>query len=219
MMSKQELFGQLAQAVVDGDEDLAMATSHKVIAGKIDATEAIFQGLAKGMETVGQYFETQKYFLPEVVVSAEAFKRGVEILKPHIKVQSKSPGVIVLGTVYGDTHDIGKNIVAIIFEAAGYTVHDLGRDVPPAAFVAKVKETRADVLGLSALMTTSMTNMKLVIDLLVKEGIRDQVKVIVGGATVTHRYAKEINADAYGQDAIKSLRLVNDLLAASGGGR
>ena len=214
-MSKQKLFEQLSKAVIEGDEELAIATSREVVAKNLDATEAIFQGLAKGMEVVGQYFETQKYFLPEVVVSAEAFKRGVEILKPHIKVKAKSPGSIVLGTVYGDTHDIGKNIVAIIFEAAGYTVYDLGRDVPPQVFVDKVKETKADVLGLSALMTTSMTNMKVVIDLLVKEGIRNKVKVIVGGATVTHRFAKEIKADAYGQDAIKTLRLVNDLLSAS----
>jgi methylmalonyl-CoA mutase cobalamin-binding domain/chain len=139
-------------------------------------------------------------------------KAGVAVLSPHLSKETDSPGVVVLGTVQGDTHDIGKNIVAIMLDAAGFEVHDVGRDVSPRIFVDKVRETKADILGLSALMTSSMVNMKGVIDLLVKENVRDHVKVLIGGAPISQRYASEIGADAYSTDAADAVRVAKAIL-------
>lgn len=211
-MSNQKIFEKLAKAVVNGNEDEAVAAANEAIEAKLDATEAIIGGLAKGMEIVGHYYEAQKYFLPEVILGSLALNAAVKVLKPHIKVEAESPGRVVLGTVQGDTHDIGKNIVGIMLGAAGYEVHDAGRDVPPEVFAGKVRETKADILGLSALMTTSMANMRLVIDLLDKEGIRDSVKVLVGGAPVSQRFAENIGADGYAANAVSAVRVARELL-------
>jgi len=210
-MSK-EIFKKLQEAVIEGEEDVAVAAAKEAVAAGVDASEAIVEGLAKGMETVGRYFEEQRYFLTEVILSSYAFQAGVKVLKSHIKVEAESPGILVLGTVLGDTHDIGKNIVGIMFGAAGYEVHDLGRDVAPEAFVQKVRETKANILGLSALMTTSMDSMKSVIKLLKDEGLRDSVKVIIGGAPVSNRYAQQIGADGYATNAVHAIRVAKDLL-------
>jgi dimethylamine corrinoid protein len=214
-MAEREILNQLAQAVIDGEEEAAGAIARKAVEAGIDASTAIVDGLAKGMETVGRYFESQRYFLPEVVMASLAFQEGVKVLEPHLTAASERTGVVVIGTVQGDTHDIGKNLVGIMLGAAGFEVHDAGRDVPPETFAAKIKETKADILGLSALMTTSMAGMKTVIDLLEKEGLRDQVKIMIGGAPVSERYAKEIGADAYSVDAISAVRLAKSLLAAT----
>ncbi len=214
-MAEREILNQLAQAVIDGEEEAAGATARKAIEAGIDASAAIVDGLAKGMETVGRYFESQRYFLPEVVMASLAFQEGVKVLEPHLTATSEKVGVVVIGTVQGDTHDIGKNLVGIMLGAAGFEVHDAGRDVPPETFAAKIKETKANILGLSALMTTSMVGMKTVIDLLEKEGLRNQVKIMIGGAPVSERYAKEIGADAYSVDAISAVRLAKSLLAAT----
>jgi corrinoid protein of di/trimethylamine methyltransferase len=211
---KEEIFTQLSDAVVEGDEDLAISAAKRILEEGFDPTEAIMIGLAGGMAIVGEYYENQRYFLTEVIISAEAFNAGVGVLLPHLKNDVDSPGVAVIGTVLGDTHDIGKNIVGIMLGAAGFVVHDAGRDVSPADFIAKVKETQADILGLSALMTSSMVNMKKVVDLLVTEGIRDEVKVIIGGAPVSQRYANEIGADGYSADAVAAVRLAKSLLSA-----
>lgn len=211
-MSKQEIMSQLIHAVVEGDEILAEQAANAALVANIDAAEAIIGGLAEGMAIVGKYFEQQRYFLTEVVVASLAFQVGVTILKPQLKTAEQTPGVIVLGTVQGDTHDIGKNIVSIMMEAAGLKVYDLGRDVAPQTFVDKIKETNADVLGLSSLMTSSMVNMRIVIKLLEEQGIRKNVKVIIGGAPVSARYAREIGADAYSPDAVDAVRIVKVLL-------
>ncbi len=212
-MSEQQILEQLAQAVIDGDEDLADSVAQQAIAAGLDAGVAIVDGLAKGMEVVGRYFEEQEYFLPEVVMASLAFQNGVKILKPHLPTQVAQPGVVVIGTVQGDTHDIGKNLVGIMLEAAGFEVHDAGRDVPPEVFTAKVRETQANLLGLSALMTTSMVGMKAVVDLLKQEGLRDNVKIMIGGAPVSERYAQDIGADGYSTDAVSAVRLAKRLLA------
>jgi len=210
-MSKDLIFQQLSQAVVDGNEENAVIAAQRAIETGTDAGDAITQGLSKGMDIVGTYFERQRYFLPEVVVSSLAFHAGVDVLKPHIKVEQADRRTVVLGTVQGDTHDIGKNLVAILFRAAGYDVQDVGKDVAPEAFVAKVRETGADLLGLSALMTTSMVNMKGVITLLERDGLRGNVKVIVGGAPVSQRYSYEIGADGYAANAAGAVRLAKAL--------
>lgn len=212
-MSKRIILDRLAKAVINGSEEEAAKTAEEAIEVGLDATESIVDGLAKGMEIVGHYYEQQKYFLPEVILASHALNAGVAVLKPHIKTEAKSPGVVVLGTVFGDTHDIGKNVVGIMFGAAGYEVHDAGRDVAAEVFVKKVKETNADILGLSALMTTSMINMKPVIELLEKEGLREKVKVLVGGAPVSSRFAKEIGSDGYAVDAVSAVRVAKELLA------
>ncbi|PAW79956.1 MAG: cobalamin-binding protein [Verrucomicrobia bacterium Tous-C9LFEB] len=215
-MSKELILKKFTDAVVNGDEDLAVEAANEAIASNLDATEAIVDGLSKGMGIVGEYFESQEYFLPEVIVASEAFKAGVKILQPHIKVQQGTkPSKIVIGTVQGDTHDIGKNIVGIMLGAAGFEVIDVGRDVSPKAFVDKVKETNADLLGLSALMTTSMVNMKKVLALLNEEGVRGQVKVMIGGAAISQRYADEIGADGYSVDAVAAVRLAQKLVAVA----
>jgi corrinoid protein of di/trimethylamine methyltransferase len=212
-VSKEEILSRLSKAVVDGDEDLADEAAKDAVITELDASEAIIDGLAHGMAIVGDYFEKQQYFLTEVVVASLAFKAGVAVLKPHIKtVLADGTAAVVIGTVQGDTHDIGKNIVGIMLEAAGFEVHDAGRDVSPESFVEKVRETKALVLGLSALMTSSMVSMKKVIELLVKEGLRDKVKIIIGGAPVSARYAREIGADAYSHDAVDAVRVVKQLL-------
>jgi dimethylamine corrinoid protein len=212
-MPKEEIFARLSRAVVEGDEDAAAGAAEDAVKENIDAAEEIMDGLAAGMSIVGNYYENQKYFLTEVLISADAFKAGVAVLSPHLNKGADSPGVVVIGTVQGDTHDIGKNIVRIMLDAAGFEVHDVGRDVPPQTFVDKVKETKADILGLSALMTSSMVNMKGVIELLVKERVRDQVKVLIGGAPVSPRYAKEIGADAYSAEAVNAVRVAKAILS------
>ncbi|HBF37217.1 MAG TPA: cobalamin-binding protein [Firmicutes bacterium] len=212
-MSEQEILEQLAHTVVEGEEETAGVIAQQALDAGIDPGIAIVNGLAKGMETVGHYFESQRYFLPEVVLASLAFQAGVKVLQPHLKATAVKTGVVVLGTVQGDTHDIGKNLVAIMLGAAGFEVHDVGRDVPPEVFAAKVKETRANILGLSALMTTSMAGMKTVIDLLKKEGLREQVKIMIGGAPVSERYAHEIGADAYSVDAVSAVRLAQSLVS------
>jgi corrinoid protein of di/trimethylamine methyltransferase len=213
MSVKEEVFSLLGDAVIEGDDALAVSAAKRVIQEGLDPTEAIMEGLAGGMAVVGEYYENQQYFLTEVIISAEAFNAGVEILLPHLQTDIAPPGVVVIGTVQGDTHDIGKNIVGIMLNAAGFVVHDVGRDVSPETFVAKVKETNADILGLSALMTSSMVNMKKVVERLKQEGVRENVKVIIGGAPVSTRYAKEIGADGYSPDAVDAVRLAKSLLA------
>lgn len=213
-MSKELILQKFTDAVVNGDEDLAIEAAHEAIDTKLDATEAIVDGLSKGMAIVGEYFESQEYFLPEVIVASEAFKAGVKILQPHIKIEQGSKrSKVVIGTVQGDTHDIGKNIVAIMLGAAGFEIIDVGRDVTPKTFVDKVKETNADIVALSALMTTSMVNMRKVLALLIEEGVRDKVKVMIGGAAISQRYSDEIGADGYSVDAVAAVRLAQKLVA------
>ncbi|MGD0152816.1 MAG: corrinoid protein [Thermacetogeniaceae bacterium] len=214
-MAKQEILNRLAQAVIAGSDEDAASGAQEAIASGVDATEAIIEGLTRGINTVSRYYETGRYFLPEVLFAASAFEVGVSVLKPHIKTASDSPGVVVIGTVQGDTHDIGKNLVALLLSVNGYEVHDAGRDVTPATFVSKVRETGANILGLSALMTTSMANMEGVVELLHKEGLRDKVKVLIGGAPVSSRYAQKIGADAYAANAFEAVLVANALVLKS----
>ncbi|MHC6179068.1 corrinoid protein [Clostridium sp. JNZ X4-2] len=213
MSKKEEIFKKLIASVVDGDEELAGESAGKAIEIGIDPTEAIIKGLAEGMSVVGDYFESQEYFLPEVIISADAFKAGVDVLKPHLNLEkSDKPAKVVIGTVQGDTHDIGKNIVSIMLGASGFEIYDVGRDVSPQVFVDKVKEINADILALSALMTSSMVNMKKVIELLKKDKIRDKVKVIIGGAPISQRYCDQIGADGYSVDAVAAIRKAKNLI-------
>jgi methanogenic corrinoid protein MtbC1 len=170
------------------------------------ATEIIENGIRKGLEDVGEKFEKGEYFLAELLFAAELVQECFEVLKPHLKsTEVRKKGAVVLGTVRGDVHDIGKNIFKMLAEAEGFEVHDLGVDVEPEKFIKKVKETSAKILGLSALLTTTMGEMKTVIDELVKAGLRDKVKVLLGGNPVTKEFAMEIGADYAAMNAVEGI--------------
>ncbi len=186
--------------------------TEKAITMGIDAKDIINQGLTEGMNIVGQKFETKEYYIPDMLASAEAVGAAMEILEPHLAESGiKSKGKIIVATVKGDLHDIGKNIVSILLRGAGYMVKDLGNDVTPEAIVAAVKEEKPQFLGLSALLTSTMVHMKDTIQALVEGGIRDKVKVIIGGAAVSEEFAHSIDADGYGADGFQAVRVIEAL--------
>ncbi|MEM1526584.1 MAG: corrinoid protein [Ignisphaera sp.] len=174
----------------------------------------IIDSLAEGMKIVGERYENGDYFVADLIVAGEIFKEVMNILRPRIIAERKSQpiGRVVIGTVYGDVHDVGKNLVAIFLEAAGFEVIDLGVDVPPQKFIEAVKQYKPDIVGMSALLTTTMVHMKDVIESLKKEGLKDKVKVIVGGAPLTEEFAKSIGADAYGENAFKAVEICRKMV-------
>ena len=175
----------------------------------VPAQDIIGEGLTAGMTVVGEKFSTKEYFIPDMLASAEAVGAAMEILKPHLeKANVESKGKIVIATVKGDIHDIGKNIVAILLKGAGYEVVDLGVDVPEDKIVEVVQAEKPDYLGLSALLTTTMTEMPVVIKALEDAGLRDGVKVLIGGAAVSDEYAEEIGADGFAADAFQAIRIL-----------
>jgi methylmalonyl-CoA mutase cobalamin-binding domain/chain len=166
------------------------------------------------MERAGRLFEEDEYFVPELLIAADAMYAGINTLRPHIKVDSSNvPGKIVVGVVEGDTHDIGKNLVKIILEAKGFEVFDLGRDVPPSDFVAKAQEVQADIIGLSTLMTTTMSGMGRVVSLLNEAGLHKHIKVMIGGAPISQSFASKIGADGYSANAVGAGELAVRLLS------
>nr|MDO8133954.1 corrinoid protein [Candidatus Njordarchaeum guaymaensis] len=174
----------------------------------VRAYEIVKEGLAKGMEEVGKKYEDGAYFLSELIVSGEIMKDAMAILEPHLKSgEAVSEGTIVIGTVAGDLHDIGKNIVITLLKSAGFKVVDLGVDVPARRFVEEAKMNDAQVVAMSALLTTTMREMKNVIDALEQAGIREKLFVMVGGAALTEEFARKIGADAYGEDAVDAIRI------------
>lgn len=187
----------------------------KALALGVSAGDIINKGLTAGMEIVGQKFETREYFIPDMLASAEAVGAAMEILEPHLVNSGiKSKGKIIVATVEGDVHDIGKNIVSILLRGAGYRVKDLGNDVDPQAIVAAVRDERPQFLGLSALLTSTMIHMRDTIQALTESGLRDKVKVIIGGAPVSEEFAKRIGADGYGADGFDAVRVVESLASA-----
>lgn len=202
---KKELQERLKNAVIQYDEDAAKDTAQEVLAVGMDANDAIFNGLVSGMEEVGRMFEAQEYFVPELLMCADALYAGLDILKPHVKqLDLGVKGSVVIGTVEGDVHDIGKNIVKMMFDVAGFTVYDLGRDVPLDKFVEEQMRTDSDLVCLSAMMTTTMVGMKKVIeDLRAKN---PNVKIMIGGAPVSQDIAEKWGADGYAKDANNALK-------------
>lgn len=204
----------LSDCVIEGDDERASKLTQKAIDAGADPVEIITQGLTGGMSVVGARFKTGEMFVPEVLASARAMSVGMELVKPLILAgDMPSAGKVVIGTVKGDLHDIGKNLVAMLLESAGFTVINVGTDIEPAAFVQAVKDSEADVLGLSALLTTTMLAMKATIDALAEAGLRDKVKVIVGGAPVTQDFADEIGADGFAYDGGAAIDLCKSLIA------
>ena len=212
---KKELIQQLFDAVVAMDEVETARICQTVLDENIDAYEAVSQGLSAAMEKVGELYSKQEYFVPELLLCSDALYAGLDILRPHIKSgEARTRRQIILGTVEGDIHDIGKNLVKIMFEAAGWVVHDLGKDVPLAVFAEEQKRLKADVIGISALMTTSMLAMPRVIKM-----IREQdagVAIMLGGAPLTLEIAGSYGADGYAQNAGEAVREANAMLARMG---
>ncbi len=208
-------YDALKQAVLTGDESTAVAEVQKALAAKADPGDVLNNGLIAGMEVVGKKFRAGEMFLPEVLLSAEVMHKGIDILNPLLsKAGRKGIATVVIGTVEGDIHDIGKKIVALLLEGNGYNVIDLGVDVKVGKFIEAVEKNKPQVLGMSALLTTTMPYMGVVIKTLKEKKIRDKVKVIVGGASVNAEFAKSIGADGYAVEAGTGVELVKKLLAA-----
>ncbi|MFQ6057811.1 MAG: B12-binding domain-containing protein [Anaerolineae bacterium] len=211
---RAEIIEKLKRGVIEFDEDLVREAAHQALDAGVDAYEAIMEGLAAGMDVVGDLFERNEYFVPEVLMSADALYVGLDILKPHVKMDQRSQvkGEVVIGTVEGDVHDIGKNLVKMMFEIAGFTVHDLGKDVPLDKFVEEQIRTDSDIVCLSAMMTTTMVGMPLVIQKL--RAKNPNVKIMIGGAPLSKELADKWGADGYAPDATNALREALKMVAA-----
>jgi len=208
-----DIFEQIADEVQKGNSDSVEEMTKKALSEDISAEEILNNGLVAGMSIVSEKFKNNEIFIPEVLISAKSMYSGLGIIKPLLAESNvKSKGKVVIGTVKGDLHDIGKNIVAMLLQGAGFDVVDLGADVPKEKFLEFVKKEQADILGMSALLTTTMIYMKETIEILKNAGVRENVKVIIGGAPVTESYAAQINADGYAPDAASAVDLTKKLL-------
>jgi 5-methyltetrahydrofolate--homocysteine methyltransferase len=209
-MSTNEL---LSQAIIDGDGDTANALAQAMLAAGVPARQIIDQGLLPGMEVVGRRMRAGECFIPEVLLSARTMQATLDLLRPHLgEGEEAGLGTVVIGTVEGDLHDIGKNLVAMLLQGAGFAVVNLGTGVSPQQFVAAVGEHRPQILGMSALLTTTLPKMAATLAALEEAGLRDAVKVMVGGAPVTQGYADEVGADGYGANAALAVERAKALL-------
>ncbi|MGD0152618.1 MAG: corrinoid protein [Thermacetogeniaceae bacterium] len=214
-MAVEEILERLIRGVREMDEDLTAEAAQDALASQIPALTAINDGLVRGMNEAGRLYEIQEYFVPELLLCSDAMYAGLGIPSPHIqRAEEESRAKVVLGVMQGDTHDIGKNLVKLMLEVDGFEVFDLGRDVPPAAFVAKVKETGAELLGMSTLMSTTMDAMGVAIRMLQQEGLREQTTVMIGGGPISQAFADLIGADGYAENATGAVREARRLLAS-----
>jgi corrinoid protein of di/trimethylamine methyltransferase len=214
LTNKEEILKGLADAVIAGDEDLSESLAHKALDEGVDPYEAIMQGCNVGMKEVSDKYEKKIMFVPEILLSADAMYAALDVLRPHLKIDATAakPAKVIIGVATGDIHDIGKNLVNMMLDVAGFEVIDVGRDVPIETFVAKAEEVNAEVVAISALMTTSMMNMEPVIKGLKSKGL--STKVIVGGAPINEDFAQKIGADGYGKDAVSAVRVAKKLTEA-----
>ncbi len=205
---------QLAQSVIEGKINEAVSMTQQALAEEIDAVTIIQDGLAAGMNEVGRRFKAGEYFLPEVMVSAKSMSKGVELLEPYLAgdENSNTVGTFMIGTVKGDVHDIGKNILIMMFQGAGFKVIDLGVDVPPEKFVQAAVEQKPDIVGLCALLSTTMPMQAKTIAAFEQASCRDQFKIMVGGAPVSQDWSDKITADGYAADAIEAVDMAKELL-------
>jgi len=213
----QDLFAEMRASIEDGDAERATAAARAALDAGIDPLAAIDSGFMPGLTWVGDQFACGEMFLPDMMLAARAMKAAFAVLEPEMKARSTERSVagrVVIGTVKGDIHEIGKNLVATMLGAAGFEVHDLGVDVSPERFAEKAAEVGADIVGVSALLTTTMTGQRAVIAALGERGLRPAVKVIVGGAPVTRAWAAEIGADGYSEDAVGAVALAKSLVGA-----
>lgn len=209
----EEVVQKLFDAVLEGDFDGVKTNVQAALDAKLDPNVILNEGMIAAMREVGCRFEAGEYYVPEMLIAARAMQTGMAILKPHLQqTDRKSSGKVVIGTVKGDLHDIGKNLVSLMLEGAGYEIVDLGVDVPAEEFVKQVTNIKPDIVGMSALLTTTMPSMKTTIDALTAAGLRNHIKVIIGGAPVTEAYAHQIEADGFSPDASRAVHVVNELL-------
>ena len=214
-MKKGQILNNLATAIIEGDQDLASENAQQALDTRMDPLEAVDEGLSKGMDVVGGRFESGEAYLPDLLMATEAFNVAMEILRPEIEAQKKQvakKGTVLVGTVKGDMHNIGKNIVATVLETSGFEVVDIGVDNPSLKLIEEAQKARADVIALSSLMTTTMPAQREVIEILNEMNLRDRFRVIVGGGPVTQAWADEIGADGYGASAIQAVGLIKTLL-------
>ena len=215
-MEKEEILKNLAQAVIDGEPEDAEALARKALELGLNPLECITKGLTVGIQKVGELFSTGEYFLPELIIGAEAMKKALEILEPALLGEQKREVIatVVLGTVAGDLHEIGKTLVGTMLTANGFRVVDIGVDQSANDFIQAVRDSGASIVGASALLTTTMLQQEKLIQALKEADLRDQVKVMVGGAPVTASYAEKIGADGYAEDAISAVQLAMRLADA-----
>jgi len=208
-----KILAELHQSIIDGAREIATAKVQAALDAEIEAGRILNEGMVSAMTEVGHLFEIGEYFVPEMLVSARAMQAGLNVLRPAlVRADVKATGKVVIGTVKGDLHDIGKNLVGMMLEGASFEVIDLGTDVAPEKFVAAVQEHQPDLVGLSALLSTTMPYMAATIDAFTAAGLREQVKVMVGGAPVTEAYAREIGADGSAPDASQAVKLAISLM-------
>jgi len=210
-------YPRMARALILGDRETVDRMTREGLERGLDPQAIIFKGLIPGMDVVGEKFRRNEYYVPQVLLSARAMYAGLDLLKPLLTAASTSEylGTVVIGTAQGDLHDIGKNLVAMMLEGAGFRVVNLGRDVAPEKFCRAVEEHQATIVGISALMTTTMPAMKRTLDALSRAGLRERVKVMIGGAPVTQAYADEIGADGYAKDATLAVLKAKELVGAA----
>jgi len=208
-----EILKKIAENLVQGNKDIVQALVKEAISAAVAPQDILNKGLIAGMDVVGEQFRIHEIFLPEVLMAAQAMTAGMNELKPLlIREGAQAMGRVVLGTVQGDIHDIGKNLVGVMLRGAGFEVIDLGNDVAPDKFISTAVKEKAQIIGMSSLLTTTMPAMKEVADLLKTKGLNRKIKTIIGGAPVTAEYAKEIGADDYGYDAMNAVERVKKMI-------
>lgn len=206
---------QLYEAVVNGDAKAAHALTQEALNEGVDPLTLVNEHMIPAMDEVGRRFESNEYFVPELLISARAMKASLDLIRPILIARGDKPmGRVAIGTVKGDLHDIGKNLVASLLEGGGFEVFDLGVNVSPEKFIESVKERNANIIAMSALLTTTMPAMRSTIEALKQAGVRDQVKVLIGGAPITQKYADEIGADGYSENAVGAVALAKKAVAA-----
>ena len=213
-MTENALLTRMSEAIVAGDREAAAVLAGEAVRSGLDLLEVVERGYVPGIQKVGELWEQGEYFLPELISSAEAMKAAMAVLEPELNrkdLGSRMGGKVVIGTVEGDIHDIGKNLVASMLQAGGFEVFDLGADVKLERFVERAEEVGAGLICLSALLTTTMTNQRRLIGMLRDRGLRDKYKVLVGGAPASRRWAEEIGADGYAENAVAAVRLAKSL--------
>ncbi|MBA7493778.1 Methionine synthase [subsurface metagenome] len=218
-MKEEEIFKDLFRAVVDLDGEKGQRAANELVKEKLDPLEGIEKGLSRGMKVIGEKFEKLEIYLPELIMAADVFNSAMKILEPQISAADKNKirkGTVVIGTVKGDIHEIGKDIVAMLLETAGFSVHNLGKDVPASTFLEEAEKVKADIIGMSSLLTTTMLGQKELIDILKETGDRDKYIVMIGGAPTSQAWADEIGADGYGKTAEDAVSLASELVSKKG---
>ncbi|UCE21017.1 MAG: corrinoid protein [Candidatus Aminicenantes bacterium] len=214
-MSKEELLARMGKAIIEGNKDEAETLAKQALEQKMDLMEVIEKGYVPGIQKVGDLWEKGEYFLPELITSAECMKSVMNILQPEMEkaqIQTRSKAKVVIGTVEGDIHDIGKNLVSSMLSANGFEVHDLGADVKLERFIEKAEEVEANFVCLSALLTTTMLGQKRVVEILKEKNLSDRIKVLVGGAPVNQKWADDIGADGYGENAMVAVKVAQQII-------